>query len=374
MNFVSGDNASRQLDFKEGEAEQYPGFVRRASSGYQKYYPPEQQIQLYKPKPAPFYGQTTAGDSYKKWELQPKPRLDEDMAPPPHIPFTGTTTNRSDFHAHPLERRDDREAAVYEPSTAPFYGQTTAGDSFKKWELQPKPRLDEDMAPPPHIPFTGTTTNRSDYRRHSLGNDALSLGVATRGGVFQVLIPRTETRPCSSSQIFTTVQDNQSVVRIQIYQGERDIAVENELLGQFELHGISPAPMGVPQVEVFFDINAKNELAVMARDCLTGKQQQVKFVASQIQCDRDRVKQLTASAKKSQRSDANAKTLIEGRNKAQNIIYEVRQMLRRSGAAGQMDGDIQELERAMENNNNAYELEIMARDLVRKGRDSNLFV
>ena len=122
MNFAT--DANRQLDFKEGEDQGYPGFVRRASSGYQKYYPPDQQIQLYKPKPAPFYGQTTSGDSYKQWELQAKPKVNEDMAPPPHIPFTGTTTNRSDF------------------------------------------------------------------RRHSLGSSCLSLGVATRGGVFHKLIDR----------------------------------------------------------------------------------------------------------------------------------------------------------------------------------------
>ena len=368
-------DANRELNFNDGEKEQYPGFVRRQSSGYEKYYPPDQQIQLYKPKPAPFYGQTTAAASYKQWKLQPKPTIDEDMAPPPHIPFTGTTTNRSDYHSHPLERRDDREVAEYKPSNAPFYGQTTAGDSYKQWELQPKPTIDEDMAPPPHIPFTGTTTNRSDFRRHSLGNDALSLGVATRGGVFHVLIPRTESRPSSASQIFTTVQDNQNVVRIQVYQGEREIAVENELLGQFELHGINPAPMGVPQIEVFFDINARNELAVVAKNSLTGQQQQVRFVASQIQLDRDRVKQLTASAKKCRRGDASQRSLIDARNNAQNIIYEVQNMLRRSGAEGQLDSDIQQLRSAMEvEQGDPFTLDNMARELVRKGRDNNLFM
>ena len=95
MNFVSGDNASRQLDFKEGEAEQYPGFVRRASSGYQKYYPPEQQIQLYKPKPAPFYGQTTAGDSYKKWELWLS------MATVAHVPSKCQICNKKSMTVYP---------------------------------------------------------------------------------------------------------------------------------------------------------------------------------------------------------------------------------------------------------------------------------
>ena len=114
------------------EIKEYPGFVRRESSGYDKYYPADKQIQLYKPKPAPFYGQTTAGESYKRWEVQPKPRVDEDMTPPPHIPFSGTTTNRADFHAHPLERRQEREAVEYQPSNAPFYGQTTAVRVKKK--------------------------------------------------------------------------------------------------------------------------------------------------------------------------------------------------------------------------------------------------
>ncbi len=359
---------------RKDDADRYPGFVRRASSGYQKYYPPDQQIQLYKPKPAPFYGQTTAGDSYKKWDVQPRPLVDEDMAPPPHIPFTGTTTNRSDFHPHPLERRDDREAAEYKPSNAPFYGQTTAGDSYKKWDVQPRPQVDEDMAPPPHIPFTGTTTNRADFRRHSLGNAVLSLGVATRGGVFHRLIDAKDARPCQASQIFTTVQDNQTVVRIQVYQGERPIAVENELLGQFELPGIAPAPMGVPQIEVLFDVNAKNELGVVARNTLTGKQQQVRFVASQIQLDRDRVKDLTDSARKARREDTQQKTLIEAKNSAENTIYEVRNRLRRSGAEGQLDADIAELRQAMAGSvTDPGALEAMARDLVRKSRECNLF-
>ena len=306
MNFT---NANRQLDFKqEDEQGGYHGFVRRESSGYQKYYPPSQQIQLYKPKPAPFYGQTTAGDAYKQWELQAKPTVNEDMAPPPHIPFTGTTTNRSDF------------------------------------------------------------------RRHSLGNDCLSLGVATRGGVFHKIIARSESRPCSASQIFTSCQDNQKVVRIQVYQGERVIAVENELLGQFELHGINPAPMGVPQIEVTFDINARNELAVVARDMLTGKQQQVRFVASEIQLDRDRVKELTASARKSRSKDMKERSLIEARTNAQNIIYEVQTMLRRSGAEHQLDNDIEQLKNAMETINDPMMWDTMARDLVRKGRDCNLFM
>jgi hypothetical protein len=425
--------------FAGDEEKQYPGFVRRASSGYDKYYPADKQIQLYTPKPAPFYGQTTAGDSYKKWEVQPKPRVDEDMAPPPHIPFSGTTTNRADFHAHPLERREDREAVEYSPSKAPFYGQTTAGDSYKKWEVQPKPRVDEDMAPPPHIPFsgtttnradfhahplerredreavayqpsnapfygqttagdsykaweiqpkprvdgdmapppyipfTGTTTNRADFRRYSLGAHVLSLGVATRGGVFFKLIKSTDARPTQASQVFTTVQDNQTVVRIQVYQGEREIAMENELLGQFELPGITPAPMGVPQIEVLFDINAKNELAVVARDTLTGNFQEVRFVASQIQLDRDQVKEAVGSAKKARREDSEQKTLIQAKNSAENTIYEVQKRLAASGSSGLLNEDIAYLRRAIGMDESPASLMAAARDLVRKEREIGLY-
>ena len=205
----------------------------------------------------------------------------------------------------------------------------------------------------------------------------LSLGVATRGGVFFKLINNTDSRPTQASQVFTTVQDNQTCVRIQVYQGERDIAVENELLGQFELPDITPAPMGVPQIEVLFDINAKNELAVVARDTLTGNFQEVRFVASQIQLDRDKVKEAVGSAKKARRIDAEQKTLIEARNSAQNTIYEVQKRLVASGSTGLLDDDIVFLRRAIdgevEGMLDPVSIMAAARDLVRKEREIGMY-
>ena len=107
---------------------------------------------------------------------------------------------------------------------------------------------------------------------------------------------------------------------------------------------------------------------------LTGKQQQVRFVASEIQLDRDRVKELTASARKSRSKDMRERSLIEARTSAQNIIYEVQTMLRRSGAEHQLDNDIEQLKNAMETINDPVMWDTMARDLVRKGRDCNLFM
>merc|ERR1712072_1065787 len=107
----------------------------------------------------------------------------------------------------------------------------------------------------------------------------LSLGIETLGGVFTRLIPRTTTIPTKKSQVFSTAADNQTQVGIKIHQGEREMAADNKLLGQFNLTGIPPAPRGVPQIEVTFDIDANGILNVSAKDKATGKEQLVKINA-----------------------------------------------------------------------------------------------
>lgn len=158
----------------------------------------------------------------------------------------------------------------------------------------------------------------------------LSLGLETLGGVMTVLIPRNTTIPTKKTEVFSTAADNQTAVDIHILQGERPMASGNKTLGNFRLDGIPPAPRGVPQIEVTFDIDANGILHVTAKDKATGKEQSVKITAS-TNLASDEVERLVREAKQHEEEDKRQKELAEARNAADNLIYVTEKSLRDLG-------------------------------------------
>jgi molecular chaperone DnaK len=158
----------------------------------------------------------------------------------------------------------------------------------------------------------------------------LSLGLETLGGVMTVLIPRNTTIPTKKMEVFSTAADSQTAVDIHILQGERPMANGNKTLGNFRLDGLPPAPRGVPQIEVTFDIDANGILHVMAKDKATGKEQSVKITAS-TNLANDEVERLVREAKAHEEDDKRQRELAEARNTADNLVYVTEKTLRDLG-------------------------------------------
>jgi molecular chaperone DnaK len=181
----------------------------------------------------------------------------------------------------------------------------------------------------------------------------LSLGIETLGGVMTRLIEKNTTIPCKKSQIFSTAGDNQPAVSVHVLQGEREMAGDNKTIGRFELVGIPPAPRGIPQIEVTFDIDANGIMHVAAKDLGTGKEQSIRITASS-GLSEEEIEKMVKDAEVHSSEDKKKRELIEARNQADGLVYTAEKSLKEHGDKADEDTRknieraVEELKKAME--------------------------
>jgi molecular chaperone DnaK len=159
----------------------------------------------------------------------------------------------------------------------------------------------------------------------------LSLGIETLGGVFTRIIERNTTIPTKKSQVFSTAEDNQNAVTIRVFQGEREMAADNKILGQFDLMGIPPAPRGMPQIEVTFDIDANGIVNVSAKDKATGKEQQIRIQASGGLSEGD-IEKMVKDAEANAAEDKKRREAVDAKNHADALVHSTEKALAEHGS------------------------------------------
>ncbi len=201
----------------------------------------------------------------------------------------------------------------------------------------------------------------------------LSLGVEVRGGLFHKIIPRNTTIPTKKSEIFTTAEDGQTEVEINVLQGERELASDNKSLGRFALTGIAPAPRGVPQIEVTFDIDSDGIVHVSAKDKATGKSQSI-VIRGSSNLSEDEVKRMVEEAKKYEEEDKKRKQQVELKNNADALVYQIEKLLKDQGdkidasLRSEVESMTNDLKDAIEHDDYAR-MKILVDDLKKKSQE-----
>ncbi len=201
----------------------------------------------------------------------------------------------------------------------------------------------------------------------------LSLGVEVKGGLFHKIIPRNTTIPTKKSEIFTTAEDGQTEVEINVLQGERELAADNKSIGRFTLAGIAPAPRGVPQIEVTFDIDSDGIVHVSAKDKATGKSQSI-VISGSSNLSEDEIKRMVEEAKRYEEEDKKRKQQVELKNNADSLAYQIEKLLKEQGdkiepsLRSEVESMVKDLKDAIEKDDYAR-MKVLVDDLNKKSQE-----